>query len=256
MSFSFKGLSSEYLGLATRVTKMPYIPKKRITTIPILGKDGGVVFEDAYDNVEIVIRCAFIDTDIQARRDKARLIAYWLTDLSTGTTLNISINNTSTETFNYKVVQCVHDMYSEFNPSLPSEEFDITFVCRPWHMTAPIITDYTMQALTPLDTNITNYGFYKTPINLKLEVVFGVASMTLTWGTKSMTLSNMQTGTPVYIDSEKMLVYTGTTTKVNKMKDFSGDFMVINAVTSTDIRVTSTANSVSKVQFSYAEAYL
>jgi phage-related protein len=258
MSINFKGINSDDHGLAIRTTKMPYIPKKNQSIIPVLNRDGGYIFEGAYDNIEIHLSCSFMNNNIRDRRDMARLISAWLR-VTPPSYLSFSYDSTKI----YTVIACTHNIDAVYRgASVPVEDFDIIFTCKPYHTSdTSINTTFTGNVGQTVTAVLYNNGNYNAELKLTLEVGFGIANFTMYDGvpgyatTKSFTITNMDTGVPVIVDCRHQVVYTEVPFKVNKLQDFSGEFLTLKPG-ETRFRFTSNTNSWFTAKFEYQHTYM
>lgn len=233
MGITYNGIHSDTFQIAVSIKSLPYLPKKRQTTIEVQGRDGGVVFEDSYDNINIELSCQIGGYEPSLRRSAARKIAAWLS--ATGGQLIFDYEPDKV----YTVVAIVNDVSSSIDGWI--ENFTINFTCKPYQ-TSLIYND----ELTWNDANfpwndanfpwlgysriftdvrngdilsVGNAGTYKALPVVKLD---GVAA-TVTIG--SMTYSNL--AGIIYIDCEEQVVYSISGAKVNQILNFSGEFIEI-----------------------------
>jgi predicted phage tail component-like protein len=231
MGFTFNGKNSDDFGFRFQTKRMPYVPPKRQTVVEVQGRDGGYVFEDGYDNIEIELACSMPGSTILERRKKARDIAPWLAN--TG----VLVFDYESD-IEYKVVKVVSNIEAAFYGREYRDEFAIIFTCEPYQRqtfyndnltwdegTAP--WSYTnipwlgypriFNVLSGDTIDVENAGSYKAS---PLIILTGTVTSVTIGGFTFKKLS----GT-IYIDCKNQVVYgLNGSVKTNRIGDFSGNF--------------------------------
>ena len=123
MGFVFNGVRSDEMGLHYTTASIPIVPEKRTETIYPLGRSGGYVYEDGYNNRMIDLSAVLTAKTISARREAARKIAVWLSQ----TGVLIFDTDPAVE---YQVIKTVSNIQSVFNGA--TEDFSVQWECEPF----------------------------------------------------------------------------------------------------------------------------
>lgn len=216
-AFTYKGIKSAEFKIVSKSIDRSLLPRRRVNKVEIPGKDGAIdLGENTYENRQIKVHIAFREKDHPLLRKKAREIASWL----------------SSERYEKLVFEDEPDKYYlariyndiSFTNWFKVGEADLIFDCKPFayseerHITVDNITSWR-------EVEIENNGTYKTfPL---IEITGTADSITFASNGGSFAVSNISQRT--IIDCEKQLCYTfdGLNQKVNKLKDFTGKFIVL-----------------------------
>ena len=230
MGITFNGTHSDTFDICVKTESMPYIGRKRSATVSVLGRDGGYVFDDAYENIIIPLQFSYYTESLTKRRKIAREIASWLS------TTGILIFDYELD-MEYEVVKQPNDISANFNWF--TDDFIINFECKPYQKRIFDDATYAWEDVpiawedanfswegepksfdvTSGDTiSITNKGTYKALPTIKLT---GIGDSCVIG---PMTYSNLNGD--VYIDCDGMVVYSlNGEVKENKILNFEGDFI-------------------------------
>ena len=259
MGFKFNDQHSDDLGIYFTTEAIPYIAPKRSTVIEVQGRDGQYVFEDGFNNILITLTCVIIGSKVLERRKQARVAAAWLA-------------NTGILVFDYEpdieynVIKVTNDIQAAMVKAV--DEFTITFECEPYQKQtfyndsltwgeASIAWGYanipwggydrtfTVESGDSID--VVNAGTYKALPVIKLSGT--AASVTI----GPLTFTDL--AGDVYIDCKNYVVYElSGSTKVNRISDFSGDFIEIDPGSNV-LGISGTITSLT-VEFDYKNTYL
>lgn len=206
MGFTFRGKhSNEFTGLVVKTINNPLSPAKRVQRVNVMGYDGEYLFESGYNNKLLEFKCSLSKGTINARRQRARDIAEWLS-----VTGDLVLDYESDKT--YKVVKTVSDISLAIEQAW--DEFSIIFETEPLQYGGL----KTLSFNNPTSIVVNNQGTYEAETIISIT---GTGSVTVTSGEYSFTLTGM-TG-KLNIDSKRMIIYTDTI--INGISKHSGNFI-------------------------------
>jgi phage-related protein len=251
-------------GISIITTDLPLLPNKRSVSERIIGRNGNVVFEDAYDNKEIALECTFIDgVALEERRQTIRevsaalskpgslILSYepdkkYFASLTKQASLKIN-NSHDVFSLSVEVEPIAHAVYDP--QDLTWEQAEMTWYSAnfPWN-------GYQSQFTIPDASetiSVVNLGnFESTPI----VILTGVTATTkIALGTDDFTITGLN-GT-IYVDLQNLIVYSGTTSYVNELSKFSGDFIKLQPGPNSLV-VTSTGFTSLTVGFRNQDAWI
>lgn len=260
--FTLNNKHSSALNLYITTKNLPALAQKRYTEETIPNRNGSFKFEDGFNDKVIKLECVLIESDFTLKRLKMREVAEWL---SQGGELVLDY-----ETDKYYKVKMLNDITPNIENSI--DGFTIVFLAYPLQYSTYVnelvflendiylLTELPLGAdlqntfyVTDFTTGtLNNLGTYEaTPI---IEIEGTATSISISNITGGMTIQNIAEKT--YIDCEKMVCYTldAYGNKVNKLIDFTGQFITIPAGES-NIQIDGT-NLNCNVYFNYRNTYL
>jgi len=252
-------------GIVVVTNDIPLLPNKRSVSEQVIGRNGNIVFEDAYDNKTISLDCAFINgLTIEERRQSVREVSaalskrgYLIMDYEPDKKYFASITNgvslklgNSYDRFNLNI-EVEPICHSAYNPSdLTWEQAEISWFSAnlPWngYQTVFVIPDASETI------SINNFGnFESTPVIAMTGVT---ATTKIALGSDDFTITGLN-GT-IKVDLRNMIVYSesgGVFT--NQLLKFSGDFFILNPGVNSLV-VTSTGFTSLSVEFINQDAWI
>ena len=205
-------------------------PSRRVRKESVIGRDSEITFIDGLNNKQITVGFYITYSSLQERRINIREVTkqllnggklylnfendiYWNVNVLSSSSINIDYaSDKLTVSFDAKS----NALSAIENGDITWEELDISWDLLDMYWNgSDIKTDYTLS-----DTAIINRG------NTTAKPVFAISGAgTVTIGTESFTVTEACT-----IDTEKMIVYSGST---NKTGSFAGDYINIQVGTNT-----------------------
>ena len=233
MGFTFREKhTSEFNGLVVKTINNPLSPAKRIQRVNVMGRDGEYLFESGYNNKLLEFRCSLARGTINERRNRARDIASWLSEIG-----DLVLDYESDKT--YKVVKTVSDISLAIEQAW--DEFNITFETEPLQYGGL----KTLSFDNPTSIVVNNQGTYEADTIIG---VTGTGNITVASGDYSFTLTGMTE--KLNVDSKRMIVYTET--NANGISKHSGNFIKLKPGNNT-IPVTG---SVSNMTVKFHDTYI
>ena len=225
LGFYFNGKHSNDMGLVIKTESNPLFPKKRIEMETVMGKDGAYTFEGSYNNKTLKFRCVFLESDMITRRLLARNLSEWLSSKG-----DLILDYEPDK--KYIVTQTVNDI--DLILENVYDTFSIAFEVMPQQYS---VNNQSISLDNPTSQiGIFYSGNYKA---LPLLEVTGTGNISITTNGKTFTYTGL-TGT-IYIDCNHCLVYSGNNPKINKLANFSGDFIqLIKGLNAIDLTGTIT----------------
>ena len=176
MGFTFREKhTSEFNGLVVKTINNPLSPAKRIQRVNVMGRDGEYLFESGYNNKLLEFRCSLARGTINERRNRARDIASWLSEIG-----DLVLDYESDKT--YKVVKTVSDISLAIEQAW--DEFNITFETEPLQYGGL----KTLSFDNPTSIVVNNQGTYEADTIIG---VTGTGNITVASGDYSFTLTGM-----------------------------------------------------------------
>lgn len=236
MGIRFKNKHSNDFKVCIKTENNPLLPKKRFSEETVLGRDGSYKFENNYNDKVISIRCILLEKDLFLRRQKMREIANWLSGEG-----ELIFDYEPDKFYKAKVFNQIDNsiQYS-------ADEFTVTFNVYPIAYSTYInehvtldddIILYSDLLLSQLQNHfevssdfhgtITNIGTYEAlPI---IEIDGTATNIVIGVGDRQFGISNVTQKT--YVDCDNMICYTVDVQgkKINKLKDFSGEFIELKS---------------------------
>jgi len=253
MAFVLNGVSSDDYNIAVRVTKFPYIAKRRTTAVEVMGRDGKIIFDDGYEDMELHLSCSIGNAKgVHFVRERARAISSWLSRVTIPATIELLYPNEFQNHFTYIVKEVIHSIDgSPKGPGIFAEDFDIVFKLEPWHKLADIETTYVGTPSQSIHALINHYGSYKTHPLIELNAVGVTATFTVTYNGKSFIVSDVDSNISIFIDCYNKTCYMYNPYLINTLRKFEGDFIEFVPVSLKylDITCSPTANFTAKVSF-------
>lgn len=263
MGFKLNDVHSDTHGICVETVSLNGVASKRQKKVVVMGRDGEHVFEDGYNNCELVVRCSLYAETIAERRKKARDIMAWLSN--TGTLVMDYEPDVE-----YDVISITNDIKVKFlGWNIPTETFEVSFECVPYQKSyyyndeltwddADIAWgladipwegyERTFESVSDGDTlEVYNLGTYTALPIIKLS---GTAS-TVTVGTFTFTSLSGD----IYVDCDSQVVYSlSGDTKVNEIATFSGEFLEL-ASGNNEIAISGTITDLD-IEFDFKNTYL
>jgi len=210
IGFTFNNVHTSFFdGLIVKTLSKQIIAAKNKQEISVVDKDGLYIFEGAYENKKISYKCSLVDVDISSRTSKLRDITKWLSSIGE---LVLDYD----PDIIYEVVKITNDVTVAINQIY--DTFNIEFTVKPIQK-----SEVTSQKewMNPSGTiAIINAGNYK---SLPVLEITGTGDITIECGSKSFDYVGLD-GT-IFVDSYNYLVYSVEVSKVNKLSNYSGDFI-------------------------------
>lgn len=258
----FKGVDSSTFGLLINYDNITIKPFKRNTNFAVIGKDGAQIFSDKHSVYEIIIP-GRLKGDVYARRVIGRQISAWLQgngELILGIEQDIKYNAQAFNGVNTAPIFVLEDFTISFlvQPVRKNAlEAGLTWETAniPWNQAATPWKgfDLSFSDITSGDVlNVENIGNYEALPVMTISGQATTLSVTDDLGNE-FTFNNLN-GT-IYVDSENLLVYSGTTTKVNEIQSSNSEFITL-AIGANTISVTGTGLVGLSVDFENASAYI
>lgn len=267
--FTFNGVASDsFDNIKIDYQTLPFLPRRRTKTEYVIGKDGGYIFEDDYENIEVQVIIYIHNNNALTRRRQLSNMATWLNgsgklklEIESDVEYDASVNARVISNVNYfedkmevmfecKPIKKV--IYDNDEVTWESAEYEWQLAELYW---AGGNTSYEDVADTDV-LNPINFGNYKThPV---IEISGAATSLSLTDDNENtLTFSTLVVGDgTIYIDCENKLVYTESGgVKTNQISRFSGDFIYLNPGENT-IDVSATGESGLDIKFDYRNAFL
>lgn len=264
-SVKYNGIDSSSFGLLVNYRTISIKPLKRSSVVNVIGKNGGQVFSDKYDMYEIILDCR-LKGDIKDRRLIAREIAQWLNTNNGELILGIEpdvkyqawpLKNVKVDRLTYVLenffvsflVQPVKRNVYEDDP-LVWETADVSWDSAnvPWEG-----FDSSYENITSGDVlEITNNG---NEDSLPTMIISGQATTISIIDDNGVEFTFADLNGTIYVDSDNLLVYSGTTTKINEIKDSNSEFITLNVGDNT-IDVSGTGFVNLNIEFKNVSAYI
>lgn len=220
--------------------KRPAAPVRTRYDFVVPNRNGSQTFNDRYDDKYIDVVVGIHDNNIQARRTrqreflskivgrKSRLVfldepnLYYEAEVIDG--IDASEDEVFTEiTIHFKCSYCMYEFLGDANDIIAADadfttdELDLITNTQEW-----------MNINTLTYKMIENTGNEEATPFLTITANTACTSIIIDNGINSFTLSNLAAGETVFIDSEKMIVYTKNgDEKVSTMTRFSGKFLKV-----------------------------
>lgn len=189
----FRGVSTQTLG-DVYINKMPSHKKAamRFTEYKVKGRDGTLHVNEGFDDMEITATLILLN----ASASKRQVVNAWAD--GTG---KLVLSDDLTKAYRATVLKEIQ-WTRDAGPAGYFDTAKITFTCEPFMYEATeSVIEYTA------DATITNPGSAEA---LPLIRVDGSGDATFTLAGETITIADMVSGTPVYIDCETGYVYTQT----------------------------------------------
>lgn len=265
MGFTLNGIHSDTIGAIFSTEAVSIVPSKKQTSVSVLGRDGSYIFEGSFENISIELSGAIPGYEIVDRRKIARKLSNFLS--KTG-----SLVFDYEPDIEYNVVKITNNISANMQHLKYYDSFNVIFECEPtpiqtyyndiewaWEdiSTAWAYMNFPWAGMYPRiftvvsgsTINLVNTGTYKA---LPIIILRGKAS-NISFG--GMTYINLD-GT-VYIDCKNQVVYSiDGTTKVNRLSNFSGEFIEISP--EPDVNVFTVSGSITNltIEFDYKNTFL
>lgn len=246
-SFRFNNVESESFKLVCKSVKRPLLPGKKVSRTEILGASGAYDFhEDEYDITTLTMHIAYIGTDFQELRTRARQIAAWLATKAWG---KLIIND---EPDKYYLAKVIGEIDLDNMWELGSA--DVVFDCQPF---AYSVTEVISSATATGATNIsfTHPGTrtinFKSPQGSKFLIKVTGSWTTLSLGLNGsvITFSEAGSGAQLIVNNVDMEVTKDGVNKFSKVEGNIDTFLKVIPGTNT-LAVTGTGlNATVSVEF-------
>ncbi len=148
--FSFDGRHSNDFGIVMKSESRPIIPSVDDRHITVPGRSGSILFPGALQDIEHTIKCAHIESSLEALREKSLRLADWL---CTKERAILSFDDIPGKYYRGKVVGVVDP-----EQLATAQQFELTFRCEPHVYGAEMQKNFTDDAVT-----VYNQGTAETP---------------------------------------------------------------------------------------------
>lgn len=258
----FKGVDSSTFGLLINYDNISVKPFKRNNSFNVIGKDGAQIFSDKHNVYEVVLDCRLKD-DVYDRRVTGRQIAAWLQgngELVLGIEQDIKYQAQAFNSLDTTPIFVIENFFISFlvQPVRKNAlEDGLTWETAniPWNQAAIPWEGFNLSFsdITSGDTlDVENIGNYEA---LPVMAISGQATTLSIADDLGNTFTFSNLNDTIYVDSENMLVYSGTTTKVNEIQSSNAEFIAL-AVSANTIDVTGTGFVSLNIDFENASAYI